>query len=46
MLSFLLLVCDEQKNEIITGLYNEYHDEMIRHAKKKLRLARMPTQKT
>ena len=42
MLAFLLLIADEQKSEIIEKVYWDYHVDMIRLAKHKLRKAKMP----
>ncbi|MBO5967861.1 MAG: RNA polymerase sigma factor [Clostridia bacterium] len=41
MLTFLLLISDESKRELIEKLYWEYHEDMIRLAKHKLRKAKM-----
>ena len=41
MLTFLLLIADESKRELIEKLYWEYHEDMIRLAKHKLRKAKM-----
>lgn len=42
MLAFLLLLADEQKSNLVEKLYWDYHEDMIRYAKSKLRKAKMP----
>lgn len=42
MLTFLLLICDEDQKEKLTGLYKKYHSEMIRYAKHHLKIRCAP----
>ena len=41
MLTFLLLITDEQKGKLVNRLYSEYQEDMVRFAKYKLRIAKM-----
>lgn len=41
MLTFLLLITDEQKGQLIERLYFDYQEDMVRFAKYKLRNAKM-----
>lgn len=41
MLALLLLITDDSKSELVEKLYREYHEDMIRLAKHKLRKAKM-----
>lgn len=41
MLAFLLLIADEYKSELIEKIFCDYHDDMIRFAKNRLKKAKM-----
>jgi len=43
MLSFLLTLVDEQHRDIVQYIYDMYHDDMIRFARHKLRIAGVPS---
>ena len=43
MLSFLLTLVDDQHRDIVQHIYDMYHDDMIRFARHRLRIAGLPS---